>query len=98
MMNPFLLVSDSDGIKGGAADSPSPSLSRIKNKFSTQRQFAMFQKIRDARSCKYLAERFSKHFWTIVSRFSAGKGVYGHITLNTSVLVRSLKLSKVETC
>ena len=40
MMNPFLSVSDSGGIKGGAGDSLSPSLSRIKNKFSTQSQFS----------------------------------------------------------
>ena len=32
------------------------------------------------------------------SRFFALAHVYGHITLNTPVLVRSLKLSKVETC
>ena len=32
------------------------------------------------------------------SRFLALAHVYGHITLNTPVLVRSLKLSKVETC
>ena len=32
------------------------------------------------------------------SIFFALAHVYGHITLNTPVLVRSLKLSKVETC
>ena len=39
MMNPFLSVSDSSGIKGGAGDSRSPSLSRIKNKLSTKGNF-----------------------------------------------------------
>ena len=38
------------------------------------------------------------HFWILASRFFLLKVVYGHITLNTPVLVRSLKLSKVETC
>ena len=33
MMNPFLMVSDYRGIKGGAGDSLSPSCSRIKDKF-----------------------------------------------------------------
>ena len=37
-------------------------------------------------------------FLSFASRFSLLKGVYGHITLNAPVLVRSLKLSKVETC
>ena len=40
MMNPFLPVSDSSSTKGGAGHSLSPSLSRFKNKFSTQRQFS----------------------------------------------------------
>ena len=65
-MNPFLSVSDSCGIKGGAGDSLSPSLSRIKNKFSTQNQFSsqrvnIVAKIREARSCKHLPERFFTH-------------------------------------
>ena len=33
MMNPFLSVSDSGGIKGGAGDSLSPSLSSVQKKF-----------------------------------------------------------------
>ncbi len=74
-MNPFLMVSDYRGIKGGAGDSLSPSCSRIKDKFLSQ-----------------------SHSWIFASRFSPLTGVYGHITLNTPVLVRSLKLSKVETC
>ena len=122
MMNPFLSVSDSSGIKGGAGHSLSPSLSRIENKFSTQRQFSsqrlniIATKIREACSCKHLSVRFFTqpspatgpslklvhkyvlHFWKFASRFFLMKGVYGHITLNTPVLVRSLKLSKVETC
>ena len=39
-----------------------------------------------------------EHFGFITPRFFPLKLVYGHITLNTPVLVRSLKLSKVETC
>ena len=64
MMNPFLSVSDSSGIKGGAGDSQPPSLSRIKNKFSTQRQFssqrqdAVATKFREAPACKHPLERF----------------------------------------
>ena len=73
-MNPFLMVSDCRGIKGGAGDSLSPSCSRIEDK------------------------RVCPAFWIFASRFSPLKGVYGHITLNTPVLVRSLKLSKVEPC
>ena len=87
-MNPILSVSDSCGIKGGAGDSLSPSLSRIKNKFSTQSQFSSLKVVHVS----------VQHFWTFTSRFSPLKDVYGHITLNTPVLVRSLKLSKVETC
>ena len=37
MTNPFLSVSDSSGIKGGSGDSQLPSLSRIKNEFSTEK-------------------------------------------------------------
>ena len=40
IMNPFLSVSDSSCIKGGAGDSQSPSVRRIENKFSIQRQFS----------------------------------------------------------
>ena len=39
-----------------------------------------------------------EHFGFITPSFFPLKLVYGHITLNTPVLVRSLKLSKVETC
>ena len=39
-----------------------------------------------------------EHFGFITPRFFPSPLVYGHITLNTPVLVRSLKLSKVETC
>ena len=39
-----------------------------------------------------------QHFWLISRGFVPVVCVYGHITLNTPVLVRSLKLSKVETC
>ena len=39
-----------------------------------------------------------QHFWLISWGFVPSSCVYGHITLNTPVLVRSLKLSKVETC
>ena len=39
-----------------------------------------------------------QHFWLITSESVHSVCVYGHITLNTPVLVRSLKLSKVETC
>ena len=37
-------------------------------------------------------------FGIIRPEFFPQEIVYGHITLNTPVLVRSLKLSKVETC
>ena len=37
-------------------------------------------------------------FGIIRPGFFTQESVYGHITLNTPVLVRSLKLSKVETC
>ena len=37
-------------------------------------------------------------FGFITPRYFPFPLVYGHITLNTPVLVRSLKLSKVETC
>ena len=37
-------------------------------------------------------------FCFIIWRYLSCFSVYGHITLNTPVLVRSLKLSKVETC
>ena len=37
-------------------------------------------------------------FGIIRPEFYPQESVYGHITLNTPVLVRSLKLSKVETC
>ena len=36
--------------------------------------------------------------WLITWSLFPISNVYGHITLNTPVLVRSLKLSKVETC
>ena len=39
-----------------------------------------------------------QHFWFMGLKFFPSACVYGHITLNTPVLVRSLKLSKVETC
>ena len=39
-----------------------------------------------------------QHVWLITSGSVQSLSVYGHITLNTPVLVRSLKLSKVETC
>ena len=35
---------------------------------------------------------------SICLEFLAVQNVYGHITLKAPVLVRSLKLSKVETC
>ena len=38
------------------------------------------------------------HFGIMLSTFVLSSNVYGHITLNTPVLVRSLKLSKVELC
>ena len=46
-------------------------------------------------SIKGGAGDFQTFIW---SRIFALAYVYGHITLNTLVLVRSLKLSKVETC
>ena len=60
------------------------------------KEWALLQKIREARL--KVVHVSVQHFWTFTSRFSPWKGVYGHITLNTPVLVRSLKLSKVETC
>ena len=124
MMNPFLPVSDSSSTKGGAGHSLSPSLSRFKNKCSTQRQFSS-QKIEHCcntnRRSLFVQTSLSNifhsaqpspakgpslkvvhvyvlHFWILASRFFLLKVVYGHITLNTPLLVRSLKLSKVETC
>ena len=78
-MNPFLSVSDSSGIKEGAGDPQSPSLSRIKNKFSTQRQFssqrqdAVATKFREAPACKHPLERTFTQ--PIVSKSKSGECV-----------------------
>ena len=101
MMNPFLLVSDSDGIKGGAADSLSPSLSRIKNKFSTQRQFssqrqdAVATKFREAPACKHPLKRF---FTQPIVSYRAKSKRDARVSVCPAFLDFGIKISPLEGC